>query len=104
SASLNAPDRGCVGLSFARAGARLDGQETNRIHSLVAFDVWIVPIRLVYHFLTASPDHVRSQPVSPWAIAFVLTAYGLLIAETFGAYIGVHFLWIAGGTSSRAKT
>src|SRR5262249_49241965 len=58
---------------------------------------------LYHHFLTASPDHVRSQPVSPWGIAFVLTAYGLLIAETIGANIGVHFLWIAGGTSSKAK-
>jgi hypothetical protein len=27
-----------------------------------------------YHFLVASPDHVRLQPASPWGIAFVLTA------------------------------
>jgi len=59
---------------------------------------------LYHHFLGASPDHVRLQPASPWGIAFVLTAYGLLIAEAIGAYVGVHFLWIARGTSSKAKT
>ena len=59
---------------------------------------------LYHHFLLASPDDVRSQPASPWGIAFVLTAYGLLIAEAIGAYVGVRFLWIAGGTSSKAKT
>jgi len=57
---------------------------------------------LYHHFLVASPDHVRSQPPSPWGIAFVLTAYGLLITEAIGAYLGVHFLWIARGTSSKA--
>ena len=48
-----------------------------------------------HHFLIASPDHVRSQPASPWGIAFVLTAYGLLITEAIGTYVGSHFLWIA---------
>jgi len=57
---------------------------------------------LYHHFLVASPDHVHSQPANPWGIAFVLTAYGLLITEAIGAYVGVHFLWIAKGTSSRA--
>ena len=57
-----------------------------------------------HHFLIASPDHVRSQPASPWGIAFVLTAYGLLIIEAIGAYVGVHFLWIARETSSKAAT
>jgi len=57
---------------------------------------------LYHHFLVASPDHVRSQPASPWGIAFVLTAYGLLITEAIGAYVGFHFLWIARGTSSKA--
>jgi hypothetical protein len=57
---------------------------------------------LYHHFLVASPDHVRLQPASPWGIAFVLTAYGLLITEVIGAYVGVHFLWIARGTSSKA--
>jgi hypothetical protein len=55
-----------------------------------------------HHFLVASPDHVRLQPASAWGIAFVLTAYELLIAESIGAYLGVHFLWIARGTSSKA--
>ena len=54
-----------------------------------------------HHFLVASPDHVRLQPASAWGIAFVLTAYGLLITEAIGAYIGIHFLWIARGTSSK---
>jgi len=57
---------------------------------------------LYHHFLVASPDHVRLQPASAWGIAFVLTAYGLLITEAIGAYLGVHFLWIARGTSSKA--
>jgi hypothetical protein len=47
---------------------------------------------LYHHFLVASPDHVRSQPASPWGIAFVLTAYGLLITEAIGTYVGVYFL------------
>ena len=55
-----------------------------------------------HHFLVASPDHVRSQPLSLWGIVFVLTAYGLLITEAIGAYLGVHFLWIARGTESKA--
>src|SRR5215469_7099093 len=57
---------------------------------------------LYHHFLVASPDHVHSQPANPWGIAFVLTAYGLLITEAIGAYVGVHFLWIARETSSKA--
>jgi hypothetical protein len=57
---------------------------------------------LYHHFLVASPDHVRSQPPSPWGIVFVLTAYGLLITEAIGAYLGVHFFWIARGTANKA--
>ena len=57
---------------------------------------------LYHHFLVASPDQVRSQPASARGIAFVLTAYGLLITEAIGAYVGVHFLWIARGTASKA--
>jgi hypothetical protein len=56
-----------------------------------------------HHFLVASPDRVRSQPVSPWGIAFVLTAYGLLITEAVGAYVGVHFLWIARGRVEQSR-
>jgi hypothetical protein len=55
-----------------------------------------------HHFLVASPDQVRLQPASPWGIVFVLTAYGLLITEAIGAYVGVHFLWIAQRTPSKA--
>ena len=50
---------------------------------------------LYHHFLVASPDHVRWQPASPWGIAFFLTAYGLLITEAIGTYVGIHFLWVA---------
>jgi hypothetical protein len=56
---------------------------------------------LYHHFLVASPDHVRLQSASPWGIAFVLTAYGLLITEAIGAYVGIHFLWIAKETSNK---
>jgi hypothetical protein len=34
-----------------------------------------------HHFLAVSPDHVHSQPPSLGGIAFVLTAYLLLITE-----------------------
>jgi hypothetical protein len=46
---------------------------------------------LYHHFLATSPDHVHAQPASPWGTAFVLTAYGLLITEALGAYVGFHF-------------
>ena len=60
---------------------------------------------LYHHFLAMSPDHVRSQPPGPWGLAFVLTAYGLLITEALGTYVGVHFLWIAKTASCNvAKT
>ena len=48
-----------------------------------------------HHFLVASPDHVRLQPASAWGIAFVLTAYGLLITEAIGTYVGIRFLRLA---------
>ncbi len=57
---------------------------------------------LYHHLLALGPDHVHSQPPSPWGITFVLTAYLLLITETIGTYIGVHFLWIAKDTSNKA--
>jgi hypothetical protein len=50
---------------------------------------------LYHHFIVISRDHVHSQPANPWGIAFVLTAYGLLIAEAIGTYVGIHFLWVA---------
>jgi len=50
---------------------------------------------LYHHFLVTSPDHVHSQPASPWGIAFIYTAYGLLITEAIGTYVGIHFLWLA---------
>jgi hypothetical protein len=57
---------------------------------------------LYHHFLAVSPDHVHSQPPSPWGITFVLTAYLLLITEAIGTYVGVHFLWIANEGSNKA--
>ena len=55
-----------------------------------------------HHFLVASPDHVHSQPSGGWGTTFVLTAYLLLITEAIGTYVGVHFLWTAKETSSKA--
>jgi len=57
---------------------------------------------LYHHFVVASQDHVRSQPPDLWGRVFVLTAYGLLVTEAIGAYTGIHFLWIARATSSKA--
>lgn len=56
---------------------------------------------LYHHFLVAGPDHIRSQSASFWGATFVLTSYGLLFTEAAGAYVGVHFLWIARGPSKK---
>lgn len=48
-----------------------------------------------HHFLIASPDHVRSQPLSLSGIAFVETAYLLLITEAIGTYVGIRSLRLA---------
>jgi hypothetical protein len=47
---------------------------------------------LYHHFVASGPDHVHAQPAGPWSLIFVLTAYGLLITEAIGAYVGIHFL------------
>jgi len=47
---------------------------------------------MYHHFLIISPDHVHSQPAGPWGITFALTAYGLLITEAIGTYVGVYCL------------
>jgi len=47
---------------------------------------------LYHHFLVISSDHVHSQPATPWGTTFVLTAYGLLLTEAMGTYVGVHLL------------
>lgn len=57
---------------------------------------------LYHHFLVISPDHVHSRPASPWGIAFISTAYGLLITEAIGTYVGIHFLWVAKENSNKA--
>jgi len=56
---------------------------------------------LYHHLLAMGPDHIRSQPASFWGVAFVLTAYGLLLTEAAGVYIGAHFLWIAKAALSK---
>jgi hypothetical protein len=56
---------------------------------------------LYHHFLAMGPDHVRSQPASFGGVAFVLTAYGLLLTEAAGVYIGAHFLWVAKAALSK---
>ena len=55
---------------------------------------------LYHHFLAMGPDHVNSQPWSPWGLAFGLTAYALLITEAIGTYAGIHFLWVAKAAES----
>jgi len=67
----------------------VDSEETTRTHSPVALDAWIVLFGFYHHFLVASHDHVRLQPASAWGTTFVLTAYGLLITEAIGAYVGI---------------
>jgi uncharacterized membrane protein len=60
---------------------------------------------LCHHFVVTSPDHVHSQPSSPWGIAFLFTAYGLLITEAIGTYAGIHFLSTANQSPTQtAKT
>ena len=47
---------------------------------------------LYHHFLVEGADHVHSQPAGTWGRVFVITAYGLLITEGFGTWMGMHFL------------
>ena len=54
-----------------------------------------------YHFWAVGPDAVHTQPATPWGTAFRLTAYLLLITELIGAYVGIHFLWIAKENSKK---
>jgi hypothetical protein len=56
---------------------------------------------LYHHFIVASLDHVRSQPLDLWGSVFVLTAYGLLITEAIGASRAFIFYGLAQGL--RAK-
>lgn len=47
---------------------------------------------LYHHFLIEGADHVHSQPSGTWGCTFVITAYGLLITEALGTWMGMHFL------------
>jgi hypothetical protein len=58
---------------------------------------------LYHHFLVGSPVHVHAQPTNPWGTTFILTAYGLLITEATGAYVGIHFLRLAPQTASNTR-
>jgi hypothetical protein len=58
---------------------------------------------LYHHFLAMGPDHVDSQPWSPWGITFGLTAYLLLVTEAIGTYIGIHFLRKVKATEAHDK-
>jgi hypothetical protein len=39
------------------------------------------------------PDHVGEQPQGLWARTFALTAYGILVTEGLGIYVGLRFLF-----------
>jgi hypothetical protein len=47
---------------------------------------------LYHHFVVGGPDHVHSQPAGSWGTTFILTAYGLLVTEAIGTWVGIHFL------------
>jgi hypothetical protein len=47
---------------------------------------------LYHHFMVEGPDHVHSQPAGSWGTTFVFTAYGLMVTETIGTLVGIHFL------------
>lgn len=47
---------------------------------------------LYCHFIAEGPDHVHSQPAGLWGTTFVFTAYGLMITEAIGTWVGIHFL------------
>jgi hypothetical protein len=44
------------------------------------------------HFWEMSPDHVGQQLAGPWASAFAVTAYLLLLTEAAGTYVGLRNL------------
>jgi len=48
---------------------------------------------LYHHFLAMGPDHVGEQIPGLWATTFALTAYGILITEGPGVYVGLRFLF-----------
>ena len=47
---------------------------------------------LYRHFLVMGPDHVGEQAQGFWATTFALTAYGILLTEGLGIYVGMRFL------------
>ena len=47
---------------------------------------------LYHHFLVEGADHVHSQPPGAWGQVFAVSAYGLLITEALGTWLGVHYL------------
>jgi len=47
---------------------------------------------LYHHFVIESIDRVHLPPRSLWEATFALTAYGLVVLEAIGTYIGIRFL------------
>ena len=47
---------------------------------------------LYHHFLAEGVDHVHSPPPGAWWQIFVITAYGLLITEALGTWMGMLYL------------
>jgi len=58
---------------------------------------------LYHHFLAEGPDHVHSQPAGSWGTTFILTAYGLMITEAIGTWVGIHFLRAANKAVANAS-
>ena len=58
---------------------------------------------LYHHFLAMGPDHVDSQPWSPWGLTFGLTAYLLRVTEAIGTYVAVQFLRKAKATKAHDR-
>jgi hypothetical protein len=47
---------------------------------------------LYHHFVAEGTDHVHSQPAGSWGTTFIFTAYGLMVTEAIGTWVGLHFL------------
>lgn len=56
-----------------------------------------------HHFVSEGADHVHSQPSGLWGTIFILTAYGLMIIEGIGTWVGIHFL-LTGNRNKNTKS
>jgi hypothetical protein len=48
------------------------------------------------HFVAMGPDHVSQRTADAWGMAFVISAYLLLLTEGIGTYTGLFFLYKKG--------